>query len=132
MTLPPSLIGVGNPYLKWDIDKDFPFAVWHNNGVIICPGAIVTVNVTLGRHVHLNLNATVGHDSTIGDYTTVSPGAAVSGNVTIGKRCYIGTGAVIIEKINICDDVIIGAGAVVVKHITESGTYVGVPAKKIK
>jgi serine acetyltransferase len=33
---------------------------------------------------------------------------------------------------SICDDVIIGAGAVVLSNITEKGTYVGIPAKRIK
>jgi UDP-3-O-[3-hydroxymyristoyl] glucosamine N-acyltransferase len=74
----------------------------------------------------------VGHDSIIGDFVTVSPGCHISGNVKIGDRVFIGTGAVILEKVSICDDVIIGAGAVVAKSITEPGTYVGVPVKKIK
>lgn len=101
-------------------------------GVIICPGTIITTNVHIGKHVIINLNCTVGHDVVIKEYTTLSPGANISGNVTIGKRCYIGTNAVIREKITICDDVIIGAGGVVVKDITEPGTYVGNPVKKIK
>lgn len=101
-------------------------------GAIICPGSILTNNTYIGRHVVINLNVTVGHDSIIEDYVTVSPGVNISGNVAIGKRCYIGTNAVIREKIGICDDVVIGAGAVVVKNITEPGVYVGNPAKKIK
>lgn len=36
-----------------------------------------------------------------------------------------------IMKITICNFVTIGAGAVVVKDITEPGTYVGNPIKKI-
>jgi UDP-3-O-[3-hydroxymyristoyl] glucosamine N-acyltransferase len=99
---------------------------------IICPGAQTTVNITWGKCVIINLNATIGHDCVIGDFVTISPGANISGNVTIGKRCYIGTGAAIIEGVTICDDVTIGAGGVVVKDITEPGTYVGCPVKKIK
>jgi serine acetyltransferase len=44
----------------------------------------------------------------------------------------IGTNAAVLPGINICDNVIIGAGAVVNKDITDPGTYVGVPARKIK
>ncbi len=127
-----SVIGIGNPYVKEIIDKEFSVAVWKHNGLILCPGAQITVNIEFGRHVHVNLNATIGHDCVIGDYCTIAPGANISGNVTIGKRCYIGTGAAIIEKITICDDVVIGAGAVVIRDITEPGTYVGNPAKKVK
>lgn len=100
-------------------------------GSIVCPGTIITTNVEIGRHVIVNINCTVGHDSVIGDFSTLSPGVHVSGNVNIGRRCYVGTGAAIREKINICDDVVIGANAVVVKDITEPGTYVGNPLRKL-
>lgn len=100
-------------------------------GTIICPGTILTDNITIGIHCLINLNCTIGHDCVIGDFVTMSPGANVSGNVTIGNGCYIGTNAVIREKISICDNVVIGAGGVVVKDITEPGVYVGNPVKKI-
>lgn len=100
-------------------------------GAIICPGTIITTGVDLGKHVLINLNCTIGHDTDIGDYTTISPGVNISGNVKIGKLCYIGSNVVIREKVQICDNVIVGAGAVVVKDITEAGTYVGNPARKL-
>ena len=34
------------------------------------------------------------------------------------------------NNVDICSNCMIGAGAVVIKDITESGTYIGVPAKK--
>lgn len=104
----------------------------YGKGTIIAPGTILTTGITIGDHVIVNLNCTIGHDSKIGSFTTISPGANISGNVTIGELCYIGTNAVIREKINICDNVVIGAGGVVIKDIIESGIYVGNPVKKIK
>lgn len=100
-------------------------------GCIICPGTIITTNVTLGDHVQLNLQTTVGHDTILGDFVTTAPGAKISGNCKIGNRVYIGTNASIKEKIDICDDAVIGLNAGVVKNIVEAGTYVGTPAKKI-
>ena len=44
---------------------------------------------------------------------------------------FLGAGAVIADKIIVCSNSVIGAGAVVVSDITTSGTYVGVPAKRI-
>jgi acetyltransferase-like isoleucine patch superfamily enzyme len=51
-------------------------------------------------------------------------------STTIGNRVSIGSNATILP-IRICDDVVIGAGAVVTKNITEIGTYVGNPARRL-
>jgi len=100
-------------------------------GSTICAGTVITCDVTIGNHTHLNLNTTVGHDTVIGDYFTTAPGVNISGNVTIGERVYVGTNASIKEKINICDNVTIGMGATVVHDITVPGTYVGTPARRL-
>ena len=34
--------------------------------------------------------------------------------------------------VTVCDDVVIGAGSVVTKDITEPGTYVGNPARRLR
>ncbi len=114
-------------------------AEWNSigDGTVICAGNILTVNITLGQYVQLNLDCTIGHDAILGDYTTLAPGVHISGWVHLGKRVYVGTGANIINgtedsPILIADDVVIGAGACVTKSITEEGvTVVGVPAKRI-
>ena len=62
----------------------------------------------------------------------LSPNVTCCGTVTIGELTHIGAGATIKNNINITDECIIGAGAVVVKDIQEKGTYVGVPAQKMK
>jgi len=101
------------------------------NGSFIAANCIITTNVKLGEHVHLNLASTIGHDCIIGDFFTTAPGAKISGNCTIGECVYVGTNASIREKLMVCDRVTIGLQAGVVKNIIESGTYVGCPAKKI-
>jgi sugar O-acyltransferase (sialic acid O-acetyltransferase NeuD family) len=101
-------------------------------GSIICSGTIITTNVKIGKHAHLNLITTIGHDCKIGDYFTTAPGTQISGNEIIGDRVYFGTRSCIRQKLSICDDVTIGMNAGVVKNITEPGVYVGTPAKKIK
>jgi sugar O-acyltransferase (sialic acid O-acetyltransferase NeuD family) len=100
-------------------------------GSIICAGSIITTNTKLGKHTHINLLTTIGHDCTIGDFFTTAPGVQISGNIKIGNRVYFGTCSCIKQKLEICDDVIIGMNACVVKNITQSGTYVGTPAKKL-
>jgi sugar O-acyltransferase (sialic acid O-acetyltransferase NeuD family) len=105
-------------------------------GTVICAGNILTVNITLGEHVQINLDCTIGHDVIMGDYTTLAPGVHVSGWVFLGKRVYVGTGAVILNgtqlaPIIIEDDAVIGAGACVTKSVPGGITVVGVPAKPL-
>lgn len=100
-------------------------------GSIICAGTIITNNVKLGKHTHLNLNTTIGHDTVIGNFFTTAPGVNISGNCNIQDCVYVGTNSAVKQKINICSDVIIGMNAGVVKDINEPGTYIGTPAKKL-
>lgn len=54
------------------------------------------------------------------------------GNVfALGDNVVIGTGSTVIGPVTICDNVVIGAMSLVNKDISEPGTYVGIPAKKI-
>lgn len=103
-----------------------------DEGTIICASSILTVDYKIGKHVIINLDCTIGHDAIIKDFVTCYPSANISGNVNIGKCTEIGTGTNIIQGITIASDAIIGAGSVVNKNIDEKGTYVGVPARRIK
>lgn len=101
-------------------------------GAIVCAGTIITVDVSIGDHVIVNLDCTIGHDAVIDDFVTIYPSVNVSGNVLIGECSELGTGTQIIQGKKVISNTIIGAGAIVVKDCLESGTYVGSPAKKIK
>jgi len=98
-------------------------------GSIICAGNVLTVNVTIGAHVIINLDCTIGHDSLIEDYVTLSPGCHLSGYTTVRRGAFWGTGAVSIERREIGAGAIIGAGAVIVGDIPAGVTAMGVPAK---
>jgi sugar O-acyltransferase (sialic acid O-acetyltransferase NeuD family) len=101
-------------------------------GSIICAFCFISNSTKIGKHTQLNWATTVGHETILGDFVTTAPGVHISGTVKAGNNIYIGTNSAIIDKLTVVDDVLIGAGACVVKSITERGTYVGVPAKKIK
>jgi len=101
-------------------------------GSIICGGNILTVNITIGNHVILNLCCTVGHDTIIGAYSSFMPSVNISGEVICKDGVYVGTGAKIINQIEIGENTVVGAGAVVSKSLPPNCTAVGVPAKAIK
>lgn len=114
-----------------DPDVIYSESVKIGEGSIICAGTILTVNISIGKHVILNLDCTVGHDAVLEDYVTVYPSVNISGNVTAGECVELGTGTQIIQGKRITHGSIVGAGSVVVRDIVESGTYVGCPARKV-
>lgn len=142
------LVAVGSSKDRYDIVQKLPketkyFTFIHSTALIagdvkigegsfIGAYSILTLNIKIGKHTLLNRGNQIGHDTTIGDYFSAMPGAIVSGNVTIYDLVYMGTNSSIKEKISIHSLSTIGSNAAVVKHINEPGTYVGVPAKKIK
>lgn len=94
-------------------------------GVIICAGAILTHDIIVSEHTHININTTIGHNSRIGRYNTISPAVNISGNVTTGSYVYIGTNAAIKEKVTITANSTIGMSAVVIGDVKQAGTHVG-------
>lgn len=101
-------------------------------GSVICANTVITTNVQIGKHCHINLSSTIGHDVILKNFVTLSPSVNISGNCEIGNLSYIGTNSSIREKIKICDGVKIGLNSGVIRDITEIGTYVGNPAKKVE
>lgn len=104
------------------------------DGVVVCAGSILTVNIEVHEHAQINLACTVGHDAVIGAYATLSPGVHISGNVTLEPRTFFGTGAVTVNglpgrPLTVHADAVIGAGAVVSKSIPAGVTATGVPAR---
>ena len=143
----PYCMGVGNPFVKkkileqsgcrhfisiFDPKSIYSPSVKVGRGCVICPGVTLTLNVVLEDFVTLDINCTVGHDCSIGKYSTISPGACVSGSVWIGECCYVGTNAAIREKLFIFDEVTLGLNCGVVKSICEAGIYIGTPARLLK
>lgn len=106
--------------------------IFLGNGNIICAGNIFTCDIKFGSFNVINLACTIGHDVNIGNYNVLNPSANISGGVIIGDEILIGTNSQILQYLDITSNTIIGAGAVVTKSISESGVYVGCPARKIK
>jgi len=123
-TLFPSLIHPSAVYDKTSVKI--------GKGVYIGPNVTMTIDSNIDEFVHINIASTISHDAQIGAFTTISPGVHIAGNVTLEENVFLGVNAVTIERISICSNTIIGAGAVVTKTINDAGTYVGIPAKKIK
>lgn len=101
-------------------------------GTVIMAGAVINPGSTIGKGCIINTCASVDHDCHIHDYVHISVGAHLAGTVQVGHNTWVGIGAVVSNNLSICAECMIGAGAVVCRSIGEKGTYVGVPARKIK
>jgi sugar O-acyltransferase (sialic acid O-acetyltransferase NeuD family) len=102
-------------------------------GSVVCAGAVITTNVKVGAHVHINVGCTVSHDTFLDDFTTLSPGVHIAGHVRVGKRAFFGIGATVIngrleEPLSIGNDALIAAGACVIDTVPASAMVAGVPA----
>ena len=125
-----------------------------DEAVLICEGARVSGDVTLGRGVNIWYNAvlrgddgaiTVGEDTNIQDCAvlheetavgrgcTIGHGAVVHG-CAVGDNVLIGMGAVVLNGARIGDDCIVGAGALVTgKMDAPAGSMIlGSPAKVVR
>ena len=104
-----------------------------DKSVLVCPGAAIVGDVTLGNNVSVWYNAVLRGDEgairvgentniqdcavihnlcTLGDDVSVGHGAIVHG-ATVGDRVIVGMGAIVLDGAKIGDDCIIAAGAVV-------------------
>ncbi|MDX1303660.1 acetyltransferase [Photobacterium sp.] len=101
-------------------------------GTMVCAGSILTVDVEIGQHCILNLNVTVGHETTFLDFVTVAPMAAVSGNVILETGVEVGTGASIKQGLTLSSGAMLGMGGVLTKNIAPNLIFAGNPAKKLK
>lgn len=101
-------------------------------GTVVMAGAVINPDASIGKGCIVNTCSSVDHDCNVGDYCHISVGSHLCGTVSVDNSVWIGAGATVSNNVFVCSKCIVGAGAVVINDILVSGTYVGVPSKKIK
>jgi len=101
-------------------------------GIFIGISSFLGAQAVIKDNSIINTGAIVEHHTIINKHCNICPNATINGYGEIGEGAYIGSGSITIQVVTIPKWTMIGAGATVVKSLSESGTYVGVPAKKIK
>ena len=147
----PSQLEIGDPSTRLKIaerlKKQYPKIEWPaiihpsvildfdtcvlQEGVILCPGIVGTVNIVFESFSLVNFACTIGHEARIGQGSVINPSVNISGWVRVGAGVLVGTGAQVLEDIVIGDSAVVGAGAVVTRNVAPGTTVVGVPAKPI-
>lgn len=141
------VVGIGNARIRRRIQEMIPDSrivtlvhpsavigshVEIGRGTVVMAGAVLNYGSIIGKGCIVNTCASVDHDCVLGDYVHVAVGSHLCGTVCVGENTWIGAGGTVSNNVSICADCMIGAGAVVVRDISEAGTYVGVPARKIR
>ncbi|MFE4425943.1 acetyltransferase [Peribacillus butanolivorans] len=103
-----------------------------STGTIVMAGVVINCCTKIGKGCIINTGTTIDHDNSIEDYAHISPGAHLAGTVKVGKGSWLGIGSIVSNNVKITSGCKVGAGAVVVQDITEAGTYVGVPVRRVK
>ena len=98
-------------------------------GCILGPNVIVGPNVSVGDAVFLNSGTMIGHDVTIGAFSTLMANNNIAGGCSIGSEVYCASSATVIPNRRICDGAFIGAGSVVIRNVSQPRTVYGNPAK---
>ncbi len=98
-------------------------------GVIVCPGASISVDISIGDFSMIGPNTTIGHDGSIGAWCTLCAQCDVTGRVTIGDGVFLGSRVSIIPSKKVGNRSILGAGSVVISDVPEGVTVVGNPAR---
>jgi sugar O-acyltransferase (sialic acid O-acetyltransferase NeuD family) len=142
------LIAVGDPAVKKRVSEQLrerggqfatlihPSAVVARSarlegGVVLCPLSMVSAHATVGRLVIVNTLSSVGHDVTVGDYSTLSAHVDLTGFVSLGEGVMVGSGAKVVPKVKVGAGATIGAGSTVYRSIPEGATVYAQPAKLI-
>jgi sugar O-acyltransferase (sialic acid O-acetyltransferase NeuD family) len=98
-------------------------------GVLVATGARLSTNITVGAHVHIDQNATVGHDAVLHDFCRLNPQACVSGSVVVGAGALVGASATVLQGLRVGESAVVGAGAVVTRETPAGSVMTGVPAR---
>jgi len=101
-------------------------------GTVVMDGVVLGIGTKVGEGCIINTHATIDHDCTIGNFVHIATGAILSGGIKVGNNSLIGVGTVVVQYKTIVSECLVGAGAVVTADCMESGTYLGVPARRIK
>ena len=93
-----------------------------DNGAI--NDTVIRRGTKIDNLVHLGHNVEVGEDCFIIAQT------GVAGSTKIGNKCVLAGQSGVVGHVKIADNVTVGAKSAVIGNISESGFYVGFPAKK--
>lgn len=136
-----TVIGAEGVMWVWDNGKKIKL---HQLG-----GTLIGCNVFIGSNVTI-VRGSANEITKIGDFTDIAHGTKIghgclieennhfannvslAGSVETYKNCFFGSGSVVSPRIKIMKTIILGANSLLNNDVSESGVYIGSPAKFLK
>ena len=100
-------------------------------GLIMCPYTLISVDVVVGSHVHLNVSSSIGHDTRIGDFVTLSAHVDITGHCLVQNDVFFGSGSRTLPKCFIAAGTSVGAGATVQRSVRKKAVLYQIATKKL-
>ncbi|MFN7341348.1 MAG: acetyltransferase [Opitutia bacterium] len=100
-------------------------------GTFVCPGAVITSDVSLGDFVTFNCCSTMGHDAVLENYVTLSGHCDITGFCRVEEGAFFGSHACMIPRTKVGAWSVVGAGSTVIMNVPPGVTVLGSPARKI-
>jgi sugar O-acyltransferase (sialic acid O-acetyltransferase NeuD family) len=98
-------------------------------GIVLCPGVVLTCDIEVGDMTMINCCSSVGHDATIGDWCTISAHCDLTGHTKLGSGVFMGSGSRVIPGKSVGDGAVVGAGSVVIQSVAAEHKVFGNPAR---
>jgi sugar O-acyltransferase (sialic acid O-acetyltransferase NeuD family) len=98
-------------------------------GSVICPQAVVSDAVRLGRCVLVNYHASLGHDAVAGDYTVFSPAATLGGGAVVEEDVFLGLHATVGPRVRIGAATKVSANSAALVSVPRQTLVYGVPGR---
>jgi len=102
-----------------------------SEGSYVAAGATLAPHCALGRHVIVNVNAVIGHQSKLADFAQIGPGAAISGGCHLGLGTFVGANACLHQGVETGDWASVAANSFAVTRVGPGETVMGIPARTI-
>lgn len=99
-------------------------------GLVVTPRSNINADTKIGDFVSI-LDSGIGHDASVGSWSTLSGRCSINGHVQIGEMVYIGCGVCIAPSKKVGDGATVGIGSVVISNVKPGTTVFGNPAKKL-
>jgi sugar O-acyltransferase (sialic acid O-acetyltransferase NeuD family) len=98
-------------------------------GSVICPYAIASDSVRVGRFALLNYHSSLGHDATVGDFAVLSPYATLGGAAVLSDDGFLGLHASIAPDRTVGCRSHVSANSAAMQDVADDSLAFGVPAR---